>query len=233
MSDKKTLVLVPGLLCTRALWAPQIEALSPHVDIFVPDVAGHETMAEIADMILQSVSGRFALAGLSMGGYVGFEVWRQARERIERIAFLDTSARIDTPESSARRRGLIELVQKGAFKGVTPQLLPMLIHPDRLDDLVLTGIITAMSEDVGRDGFLRQQKAIMARNDGRPMLADINVPTLALVGRQDILIPPDHIEEIAEGVSGAKLVYIEDSGHLPTLEQPDDTTAALRAWLEV
>ena len=168
-----------------------------------------------------------------MGGYIAFEVLRQAPDRVERVAFLDTSARIDTPEISARRRGLIELAQKGSFKGVSPKLLPLFIHPDRLDDTVLTGIITAMAEDFGRDGFLRQQKAIASREDSLPLLSALDLPTLALVGRQDILIPPSHIEEIAEGVDGAKLVYIEDSGHLPTLEQPEETITAMRRWLEV
>ncbi len=233
MSEKPALILLPGLLCTRALWRPQIEALSPFADISVADVAAHNSMAEIAVMVLAAAPQRFALAGLSMGGYVAFEILRQAPERVERVAFLDTSARTDTVEISARRRGLIELAQKGTFKGVTPKLIPMLIHPERIDDMVLTGQITAMAEDIGRDGFLRQQAAILTRTDSRPHLADITCPTLVLVGRQDALIPPDHAEEIAAGIDGANLVYIEDSGHLPTLEQPEETTAALRRWLEV
>jgi len=233
LAEKRSLVLLPGLLCTRALWGPQIEALSPFIDISVPDVAAHPSMAEIAAMVLAAAPERFDLAGLSMGGYVAFEILRQAPERVARVAFLDTSARTDTPEISARRRGLIELAQKGAFKGVTPKLIPMLIHPERIDDMVLTGQITAMAEDVGRDGFLRQQTAILARTDSRPHLADITCPTLVLVGRQDTLVPPDHAEEIAAGIAGANLVYIEDSAHLPTLEQPAETTAALRRWLEI
>lgn len=233
MSQINTLVLLPGLLCTRALWAPQIEVLSPYAEIIVPDMAAHRSMAEIAATVLAAAPERFALAGLSMGGYAAFEILRQAPERVTRVAFLDTSARTDTPDISARRRGLIELAQKGAFRGVTPKLIPLLIHPERIDDMVLTGMITAMAEDVGRDGFLRQQAAILGRADSRPLLAHIKCPTLVVVGRQDALIPPDHAEEIARGVAGAELVYIEDSGHLPTLEQPDDTTAALRKWLGV
>jgi len=233
MTEKHALVLLPGLLCTRALWAPQIEALSPFADIQVPDVAAHDSIADIAAMVLDAAPERFALAGLSMGGYVAFEILRRAPERVRRAAFLDTSARIDTPQTAARRRGLIELAQKGAFKGVTPKLIPLLIHPERIDDTVLTGMITAMAEDVGRDGFLRQQTAILGRADSRPHLGDIKCPTTVIVGRQDALLTPDHSEEIAAGVPGAEMVYIEDSGHLPTLEQPEETTAALRRWLEV
>ena len=233
MTEKCALVLLPGLLCTRALWAPQIETLSPYADIQVPDVAAHGSMAEIATMVLQDAPERFSLAGLSMGGYVAFEILRQAPERVERVAFLDTSARPDIPETAARRRGLVELAQKGAFKGVTPKLLPMLIHPDRIDELVLTGTITAMAEDVGRDGFSRQQTAILGRADSRPDLARIKCPTTVIVGRQDILLPPDHAEEIADGISNAEMIYVEDSGHLPTLEQPEATTEAMRRWLGV
>ena len=231
MTDPTPLVLVPGLLCSRALWEPQISEFSAIADVSVADPASHSTLREIAGNLLAAAPERFALAGLSMGGYIAFEVLRQAPERVERVALLDTSARSDTEEQAARRRGLIELAQKGNFKGVTPALLPLFLHPDRVDEMVLVNTISAMAEDVGKDGFLRQQAAIMGRPDSRPLLPDIDCPAVVGVGRQDALTPVDCAEEIAAGINGAELVVIEDCGHLTTLEEPEQTNAALRRWL--
>ena len=112
--------------------------------------------------------GPFALAGLSMGGYVAFEILRRAPERVLRLALLDTSARPDAPEQSARRRGLIELAQKGRFLGVTPRLLPQLLHPDHARDHAIANTVVQMARAVGREGFVAQQRAIMGRPESSP-----------------------------------------------------------------
>jgi pimeloyl-ACP methyl ester carboxylesterase len=166
-----------------------------------------------------------------MGGYVAQEIMRQAPDRVEKLALLDTSARADTPEQTARRRGLIELSEKGEFKGVTPRLLPLLIHSARHEDEPLGAIVMGMAERVGKEAFLRQQKAIMGRPDGREDLRRIACPTLVLCGRQDALTPLALHEEIAGLVPGAKLLVVEDCGHLSTLEKPATVTAAMRQWL--
>jgi pimeloyl-ACP methyl ester carboxylesterase len=228
----EALVLLPGLLCDAALWAPQVRALRGLADpIMIGDLTRHDTLAGMADAVLAEAPPRFALAGLSMGGYCAQEIMRRAPERVTRLALLDTSARADSDEQRARRRGLIELAQKGEFKGVTPRLLPLLIHPDRLEDEPLTQTVMGMAERIGKDAFLRQQKAIMGRPDGRPDLARIACPTLVLVGRQDALTPVALHEEIAAGIRGARLVVVEDSGHLTTLERPEPVNAALETWL--
>lgn len=158
---------------------------------------------------------------------------RRAPERVTRLALLDTSARPDTDEQRARRRGLIELAEKGEFKGVTPRLLPLLIHPDRLGDEALKATVMGMAERVGKEAFLRQQKAIMGRPDSRPDLARIKCPALVLVGRQDALTPVAVHEEMAAGIPGARLVIVEDCGHLSTLEKPEAVNAALEDWLAI
>lgn len=231
MAENIPLVLLPGLLCDEKLWAPQIQALSDMADCRVADLTRHESVAEMAASVLADAPERFALAGLSMGGYVAQEIMRQAPERVLKLALLDTSPRADSDEQMVRRRGLIELAQKGRFKGVTPRLLPLLIHPDRQQDEKLTGVIFAMAEHVGMEGFIRQQKAIMGRPDGRADLAKIAVPTLVLCGRQDALTPLDIHKEIAAGIAGSRLVIVEESGHLPTLERPAEVNMALREWL--
>ena len=135
MSDSQNLILLPGLLCTRALWSPQIEAFSGAHNVVVPDLGRQETIAAMAADVLAEAPDRFSLAGLSMGGYVAFEIYRQAPERVERIAFLDTSARADSDKQRTRRGDLIELAKRGNFKGVSPQLMPLLEKNDFLPDL--------------------------------------------------------------------------------------------------
>ena len=231
MAEKIPLVLLPGLLCDEKLWAPQIQALSDMADCQVADLTRHESVTEMAAAALAEAPARFALAGLSMGGYVAQEIMRQAPERVLKLALLDTSPRADSEEQMVRRRGLIELAQKGRFKGVTPRLLPLLIHPDRQEDEKLTSIIFEMAEHVGMGGFIRQQKAIMGRPDGRADLAKIKVPALVLCGRQDALTPLEIHKEIAAGIAGSRLVIVEESGHLPTLERPAEVNMAMREWL--
>jgi pimeloyl-ACP methyl ester carboxylesterase len=231
MAERQELVLLPGLLCDAALWRPQIEALGDVVSCRVADLTRHDSMDEMARAVLAEAPDRFALAGLSMGGYVAQEIMRQAAERVTRLALLDTSARADSDEQRARRRGLIELAHKGRFKGVTPRLLPQLIAPDRLEDKPLVDIVLGMAERVGKDGFLRQQAAILGRPDGRPDLRRIRVPALVLCGREDALTPLERHEEMASLIPGSRLVVIERSGHLSTLERPEEVTAAMREWL--
>jgi pimeloyl-ACP methyl ester carboxylesterase len=174
---------------------------------------------------------RFALAGLSMGGYVAFEVMRRAPEQVLRLALLDTSARADTPDQTARRRGLIELAQKGRFLGVTPRLLPQLLHPDHAHNHAIANTVVQMARSVGREGFKAQQRAIMGRPDSRPDLGRIGCPTLVLGGREDAVTPPEVLMEIAAGIPRARLALIEHCGHLSPLEQPVAVTTAMAEWL--
>ena len=230
---KPNLVLVPGLLCDAALWAPQRTHLADVAETFVADVTREETTAAMAEAVIAAApAGRFALAGLSMGGYVALEIIRRAPERVTRLALLDTNARADTEDSKARRRALIEESELGDFKGVTKRLLGMFVHPDRLGDAGLIDEVVAMTARVGKEAFARQQRAIMGRADARAWLGDIRVPTLVLVGRQDVLTPLDLHEEIAGRVARAKLVIVENSGHLTTLERPEAVSAVLRYWLQ-
>jgi pimeloyl-ACP methyl ester carboxylesterase len=228
------LILLPGLLDDARLWRHQVDNLGHLAEkIEVADLVGPDTMGGMAERVLAMRSGPFALAGISMGGYVALEIMRRAPERVLRLALLDTSARADTPEQTARRRGLIELAQKGRFLGVTPRLLPQLLHPDHVRDHAIANTIVQMARSVGREGFLAQQRAIMGRPDSRPDLGRIRCPTLVLGGRQDAVTPPEVMEEIAAGIPAAKLVLLDRCGHLAPLEQPEAVTAAMAEWLKV
>ncbi|MGY8992432.1 MAG: alpha/beta fold hydrolase, partial [Rhodospirillales bacterium] len=194
--------------------------MSDLVDITVADLTQDDTVEAMAKRVLATAPDQFVLAGLSMGGYLAQEVMRQAPNRISKLALLDTSFYADTPEQSERRRGLIELSQKGAFKGVTSRLLPLLIHDSRLEDDDLTQTIFKMAESVGKDAYLRQQHVIMTRPDGSDDLAKIMCPTLVLCGREDALTPLRVHEKMAERIPNAHLVVVEDCGHLAPLERP-------------
>ena len=231
MSRRPAVVLLPGLLCDAALWAHQTAGLATVADIWVADLTGAESIDDLAESVLNQAPDRFALAGLSMGGYVALAILRLAPERVDRLALVDTSARADTREQSRRRRGLIALARRGKFKGVTPRLLPMLIHPDRLEDEPLVGAVMAMAERVGTDAFIRQERAILDRPDSRHRLAEIVCPTLVVCGRQDAVTPLDLSEEMTGLLPRARLAVIEDCGHLSTMERPETVTALLREWL--
>ena len=231
MAEKIPLVLLPGLLCDAALWAPQVGALSDIAESRVADLSRDDSLPAMAQRVLAEAPARFAVAGLSMGGYVAQEIMRRSPERVMRLALLDTSARADTPERAALRREFIELAQKGQFKGVTPRMLPVYLHPDHLTEEAIAGTVLAMAERIGKDAYLRQQRAIMGRPDGREDLKRIGVPTLVLCGRDDQATPYEHNAEIARLIPGATFVAIEHCGHISTLEKPAEVNAAMRRWL--
>lgn len=231
-SERIPLVLLPGLLCDQELWRHQLDHLGDMADMIVADFTTGESMGDFASHVLDIAPDRFALAALSMGGYTAHEVMRRAPERVERLALFDTNAHADSEEQSRRRRGLIELAQMGNFKGVTPRLMPLLIHEERMDDGELTGAIMDMAGRIGQAAFLRQQKAILGRPDSRGDLRKISCPTLVACGRQDALTPVDAHEEMAAGIPNANLVVIENCGHMAPMEQPEAVTALLRYWLQ-
>ena len=231
MPDSLPLVLVPGLLCSARLYGPQIEALWPEGPVSIADHRRDDDVSAIARRILDHAPPRFALAGLSMGGYIAFAMMRLAPDRIDRLALLDTSARPDTEEGKAGREKFIAMAERGKLMDVVDTLTPKFLHRSHAGDERLKGIVRAMARETGVDAFVKQERAILGRPDSRPLLASIKCPTLVLVGDGDELTPPDLAKEIAGGIAGAKLVIVPDCGHLSTLEQPDAVNAAMAAWL--
>jgi pimeloyl-ACP methyl ester carboxylesterase len=227
------LVLAPGLLCDERLWRHQVKGLADLAGrVLVPDVTGRDSVEGMARGILEAAPERLALAGLSMGGYVSLEVVRQAPERVEALALLDTSARPDTPEQTEARLALVGLARAGRFDEVWRLLLPKIAHPDMVEDPEIRSTVREMAHAVGPEGFERQERAIIGRPDSRGDLPGISCPTLVLCGRDDALTPPHLHEELADGIPGATLCQIENCGHLSTLERPETVTRAMRAWLE-
>ncbi len=226
------LVCIPGLLFTPRLYAEQLPSLWRFGPVTVAQHSLQESVETIARSILATTPERFALLGLSMGGYVSFEILRQAPQRVAKLALLDTTARPDSPEKAADRRALISRARSAPIQEISDELFPRLVDRSRRHDETLRELFRQMAEETGAEGFIRQQTAIMNRPDSRPGLKEIRCPTLVLVGEGDELTPPELAAEIAAGVAGSRLVKIPDCGHASTLEQPQKVTRALVEWLE-
>lgn len=226
----KPFVLLPGLLCDARLWRDIVLPLREEVAPLVADLTLDGTIVAMARRTLAAAPPSFALAGLSMGGYVALEIMRQAPDRVTHLALLDTSARPDTDERREARRKDIENVRIGKFIGVSRSLLPSLLAKRNLDT-PLAEEVQAMAERCGQDAYIRQQQAILGRIDSRPTLPGITVPTLIGVGTEDSLTPPELAEEMASAVPHADITRFARSGHLPTMENPQAVAEALRNWL--
>ena len=209
-----------------------MQALGDIADPLIGDTRRHASLSGMAAAIIEASPRHFAMAGLSMGGYLAFEIFRQAPERVERIALLDTQARVDSPEGAEKRRRLICLAESGDFEAALTVLAwTDLVATTRASDDSLEAVVYGMAREVGPEAFIRQETAILGRLDSRPTLAQIECPALVLVGDDDRITPPHLSAEIAAGLAQARHVIVRDCGHLSTIERPDDVSAAMRAWL--
>jgi pimeloyl-ACP methyl ester carboxylesterase len=225
------IILVPGLNCSARLYADQIPTLWQFGPVTVADHRRDDNMAAIAGRVLAAAPPLFALAGLSMGGYIAFEILRQAPDRVAKLALLDTGAGAEVPERTAQRKPLIQLAEQGRFADITDNQFPLLVYRKRHGDAALKATVRAMNEETGPEAYCRQQQAIIGRPNSRPGLAAIACPTLVLVGDDDQLTPPALAHEMAAGIPGARLVVVPACGHLSTLERPQAVNEALLDWM--
>ncbi|MFZ4761309.1 MAG: alpha/beta fold hydrolase [Alphaproteobacteria bacterium] len=232
MRQKKSLILLPGLLCDAELYGAQIQHLQDIADIKVIDFSTADSIDAMAQLVLEQAPPQFSLAGLSMGGYIAFEIMRRAPQRVERLCLMNTRAGMDSHEQLERRHGLMNLAEMGEFKGITPRLLPMMISAHSLEKKIAGQKIMAMAERMGKDAFIRQQLAVINRSDSRSTLADIGCPTLVIAGREDQITPLAHLQEIADGIGNSRLALLENCGHLSPIEQPEAVTTLIRLWFQ-
>src|SRR3954467_14114643 len=233
MDNSMPIMLVPGLASSARIYAPVIAALWRFGPVTVANHIRDDNMAVIARRILAEAPPRFALAGHSMGGYIAFEIMRQARERVAKLALINTQARPDTPEISERRRAQIARAKAGEFHAILDELFPLFVHPSRRDNADLRKLIHDMGDDLGADAFVRQQTAVIGRADSRPTLAVISCPTLVLTSDEDNTIPNKLSVEMANGIRGAKLTITANCGHLAQGQHPQATADALAEWLRL
>lgn len=228
----ESLILIPGVLCTEELWRDQIVGLADAARVEVTlEHQRHPSMAAIAAAILAAAPPRFALAGLSMGGMIAFEIMRRAPERVTRLALLDTIADPETPATTPIRHARLRMVGSGHFETLLGLQLARFIPPWRLADDALVDRVLGMCRHSGPEVYVRQETAVIGRSDSRPTLPAIRCPTLVLCGREDAATPLAASEAMAAGIPGARLEVIERCGHLSTMETPDEVNRALRDWL--
>jgi len=233
---RATVVFLPGLLCDRSVWEPQIAGLSRRYDCIVADYGGADSLAAMAKSTLDSAPPRFSLVGHSMGGRVALEMMRSAPQRITRLALLDTGYQArpegEAGEAEARKRyHLLDIALSQGMRVMGREWVQGMVHPGRLQDRTLIESILAMLERKTPGIFAAQVHALLHRPAAEAVLRAIGCPTLVLCGREDSWSPVSRHEEMARMIGGASLAVIEDSGHMVTLERPQAVTAELASWL--
>ena len=232
MSGSESIVLLPGLLDDRRMWDTQVQSLADEADVVALDLDSQTTVAEGAVNVLDAVPGQLALVGFSMGGYVSLEIFRQAPERVSRLALIDTSARADDAAKKRARHQQIELAQSGGYASLVDDAIPTVIHPSRLQDDVLVSTLRTMALRIGPQAYIRQQQTCMSRPDSRDMLSSITCPSIIVCGREDTLTPPSLSYELGKALE-APVILIDECNHYTPLEQPHALTALLRGWLQM
>jgi len=225
------IVLVPGLNCTAECYAGQVPALWQFGSVLIPDHKRGSSMAEIATAILADAPPRFALAGFSMGGYIVFEMLRQAPERVTRLALIDTMARLDAPDRLLKRRDGIRLAQAGKHSQLVAANYADSVHPRHANTAAIRDISLRMAAENGAEVYIRHLQAIIDRPDSLPLLPSIRVPTTVVVGEADTITPVADAHLMADTIPDANLVTIAGAGHMSPTEQPAAVAAALVGWL--
>lgn len=228
---REPLVFLPGMMCDARVFGPQIADLSTDIGVMVAPVGGGERIEEIASSLLDMLPQRVALAGLGLGGVVALELLRRAPDRVTRIALIGTHPLAETPVVSAAREPEIVKVRAGQLGAVMAARLEQAGLAEGVQKEIVTTLALDMARRQGAEVFVRQSRALQRCKDQQATLRQCKLPALVLCGAQDRLAPPKRHESMAELLPNADLVVLESAGHLPTLEQPDSVTAALREWL--
>jgi pimeloyl-ACP methyl ester carboxylesterase len=231
MTVRPALVFACAHLCDERLFAPQVAALGDDFDCRVLVFRAHDSLAAMAEALLAAAPDRFTLIGLSLGGYVAFEVMRRTPERVERLALLDTTAAGDSEARRAGRHADIATVRQGGIEALIPELPKRWLLPAHRARADLVALMAEMAKSVGADGQRNQQLAMLGRPDSLAGLGAVGVPTLVACGAEDLVTPVADHEAIAARIAGARLAVVAGCGHLSTIEQPAALTGLLASWL--
>nr|WP_174525464.1 alpha/beta hydrolase [Curvibacter delicatus] len=232
-----TLMLLPGLNCDAAVWAPQMAALKNDARCVVPAWGLRDTLTAMAEQVLaEAPTERFSVAGHSMGGRVALEVFRLAPQRVERLALLSTGAHpLAAGEAGEKERAgrmaLLQIARTQGMRAMGQQWARGMVHRDRLDTPVFEQVLDMLARG-GAEQYAAQINALLTRPDAGPLLPTIACPTLVLTGRDDAWSGPAQHEVMAAAIPNATLAIIEHCGHMCTMEQPQAVNEALAAWLQ-
>lgn len=230
------LLLIPGLMCDRAVWQPVMSVLAAVRDCQVAEPGAEDELAAMAESVLQRAPERFALAGHSMGARVALEMWRRAPDRVSRIALLDTG-HLPRPAGAAgvaegrKRQVLLDLAREHGVQAMARTWVQGMVHPSRLADTALIDAIVAMFSRKSAYTFARQIHALLQRPDASDVLHSIHVPALVSCGRQDSWAPVAQHEAMRALIPAARLAIIESAGHMAPMERPQAVAGELLRWL--
>jgi pimeloyl-ACP methyl ester carboxylesterase len=233
---KPLLLLLPGLMCDRAVWAEQVRALSMDAHCIVPSYGALDSIADMADAVLHAAPEKFALAGHSMGGRVALEIMRRRPERVTRLMLLDTGWQA-RPKNEAgvaeaqQRQRLVDLAYADGMRAMGREWVRGMVHPGRLQDTALIEPLLEMLERPAPDTFAAQIRALLDRPDAGDVLPTIACPTTLVCGRQDAWSPLVRHEAMAAQIPRGHLEIVEECGHMSTMEQPSVISALMQRWL--
>jgi pimeloyl-ACP methyl ester carboxylesterase len=242
------IVLVHGHPLDHTMWQPQVEFLSPKYRIIAPELRGYGTtplpagksvtlLDDFAEDILALADHlhieRFALAGLSLGGQIALETYRQAPERIRALVLADTFASLDTPEMKQARLDTADRFDRDGFGDFAAESLHKMMTPANAEAFpAVAEHIIRMCDESNPHGAAAALRGRTMRRDYLPLLGQITVPSLIIVGRYDAFTPVHLSEEMHRGIPGSKLRIIEGSGHMTNLERPEEFNSILVSFLE-
>ena len=227
----KKLVMVPGMMCDERIFSPQIAGLSDQIEVTFADISSFPSVEELASDVLKKAPQTFALLGHSMGGIVAMEMYSQEPERIERLVLMDTNPKAELEEMQLRREPQINAVRDGKLLNVMrDEMKPNYLAESENQDAVL-GICMDMAMSLGPDVFINQSRALQTRQDQQSTLNSIDIPVLIMCGSEDKLCTLERHELMHNMISNSELKIIYNAGHMPTLEQPNETTEVLKQWL--
>ncbi|MFH1805667.1 MAG: alpha/beta hydrolase [Pseudomonadota bacterium] len=227
MTSPITVMFLPGMLADHRLWLPGLDYLHHLVGAGVivpvfPDFTDCETVEAMAERVLENAPARFAIVGMSMGGYVAFELMRRVPDRISHLMLVNTQAGADDAKTRRRRQMLAQIVgTHRPFQGVSGAVLDDMLHPEHRHDAGIIKTLSVMADDLGVAVYRRQQRAVALRRDCRDILPDLTMPCAIVGGLADKITPPVAQQIMADAIPMAQMTMVAGAGHYVPLECPD------------
>ena len=225
------LVMIPGMMCDERIFAPQIEELVSKRSVHIADISKYDTISDLAADVLSHAPPKFCLVGHSMGGIVAMEICAQAPTRVEKLVLIDTNPLAELEEVKLKREPQISDALSGKLINVIrDEMKPNYLASSENQDIILN-ICLEMALSLGPKVFINQSRALQTRADQQSNIQSINIPVLIMCGSEDKLCTVERHEMMHNMISNSELKIINNAGHMPTLEQPSETTEVLKEWL--
>lgn len=224
------LVLLPAMMTDARLFSPLLPVLSRYGAVMVGHIGGAQRIEDLATHVLNAAPARFALAGVELGGMVAMEVIRRAPERVTRLALMDTTPLAESPQHAAAREPLIIAARTGRLAEVMADLRPASAFAPGTGRPQILDALRKMADDAGPEVFANQTRALQRRRDQQATLRRVGCPALVLSGQLDSVYPLRRHEVMADLIPPARLVTIQNAGHLALMAQPSKVLEALADW---